>query len=96
MRLIDADALKLVLVPGNPKSMVEAQVLNVIDKAPTVDAVEVVPKGCNWCTNEKYPHFECVRLDCDGHAEVNGNMVQAFIADYCPSCGAKMDKAVEG
>lgn len=103
MRLIDADALikmikanmdifcGLLLCRGNVISFL----FDLIKKAPTIDTVEVVhgqwetdkediawgnPLKKKRCTNcGKRPHFDKVKWE-------------FILSDFCPNCGAKMDK----
>lgn len=91
MRLIDADALPAETAweddDGRPMQYV---LLADIDAAPTVDA-EVVRHG-RW--EHKDNSGRCIRIGdyeewyecigCEGSAD--------HISDFCPNCGAKMDK----
>ena len=90
-RLIDANALKNHINALSPHWLAEWSTIGVlaeVDKAPTVDAVEVVhgryemgiDEGdyeygtCSVCGYNEYNAFGC----CLPH-------------NYCPNCGAKMD-----
>lgn len=82
MRLIDADALKIeiaCLYGSNPKY------INWLNHAPTVDAVPV--RHGKWLSREEgkvYPFWERYTCSvCGKHADDT---------DYCPNCGARMDK----
>lgn len=107
MRLIDADALKGVMIEtlekikANPKmDNQEAHVIAafhtvglMIDDAPTVDAVPVV-----------HGHWEIVPNDenKDGHykmrCSVCGSILWSIEPEelYCCKCGAKMDECADG
>lgn len=82
MRLIDADALREeVLYDNTFENDIVNYYLGVIDDQPTVDA-EPVRRG-EWIDegNGLYSCSECLILD---HREPKHN--------FCPNCGAKMDK----
>ena len=60
-------------------------IIDEIDNAPDVDAVEVVHGRWEWMTEDFYNCTHCGTIN---HVkEVMGR--PAF--DYCPNCGAKMD-----
>ena len=62
----------------------------IVDKCPTVDAVEVV-HGEWECENESWGAVRCSK--CKGKAlleKLNGELLYVF-SQYCPNCGAKMD-----
>ena len=100
MRLIDADALEL--VPdyrnamngvrfcgrggGRTVAMVQAALKQMIDNAPTIDAVPVVHGY--WLYGDEYAGHHDV--DCS----VCGDYARTYY-DYCPNCGAKMDAKEE-
>lgn len=110
MRLIDADALiefidsKFVVswkhdYDGGFKDACIA-VLNAIEDAPTIDAVEVVhgewigynaDKGSDWLRFDGEPIF-LVCNKCHGMVMNNASLHWNF----CPNCGAKMDGEREG
>lgn len=79
-RLIDADAINPMRVPQSVKEMRAW-----IDSQPTVDAVPV--KHGQWMSREEgavYPFWERYTCSvCGKHADDT---------DYCPNCGARMDK----
>lgn len=83
MRLIDADALKfdiMCVYGSNPKY------LNWLNHAPTVDAVPV--RHGKWTFNPKDAIEMMFTLpkcsECGAESANGGN--------YCPNCGARMDK----
>lgn len=98
MRLIDADALKegIAELKRSPwynnetvpslhagiKEAIEVVELLCIDKAPTVDA-EPVRHG-KWILG-KCNH-------CGGHAPFWSMATTYYESNYCPECGARMDK----
>lgn len=89
-RLIDANAeirkLKDVLAEMNAgeRSFAVATIINGLERAPTIDAVEVV-------------HGRWVEAGFDGHGDYKeccSNCATWSVGDdklYCPCCGAKMD-----
>ena len=93
-RLIDANAL------GIGKAKREAfdnpayadgwnSAIEIIENAPTVDAVEVVHG--RWLESEG-----TVCSVCNKHFFTDGPLAVAnYRANYCPNCGAKMDGGVE-
>ena len=94
-RLIDANALKsqitryhMSLTPRYISKLVYAEigdVIDIIDEAPTVDAVEVVHG--RWVEDTVYDMIACTEC---GHAwNIIDNCTETF--NYCPNCGAKMD-----
>ncbi len=94
-RLIDANAL----ISQYPKNVFTAQidyaqgmrdVIDDIQNAPTVDAVEVVHgrwEFSHTTTVEKYDVVKC--SNCGHEAFAIANYVK--YGHYCPNCGAKMD-----
>ena len=98
MRLIDADALKIPSTSVNMfencrncRLLDEEQVREIIDNAPTIDAVEVVYGEwiCHegkWIDFDYYPtKYECSQ--CHHYVDV------ASDKKFCPNCGAKMKGA---
>ena len=89
MRLIDADALNeraiRVSTVKYPHTYLKAVGTREIDKAPTVDAVEVVHGRWGWNTEDVY---KC--SNCGEKSHVKEVMGQPDW-NYCPNCGAKMD-----
>lgn len=95
MRLIDADALKE-NIPNtsvdifencrNCTTLCDWQVKELIDKMPTIDAVEVV-----------HGEWIATRVEVDGSRFTGercsrcGWWKSMSIYNYCPNCGAKMD-----
>lgn len=97
MRLIDADALRDALIECTPYAMDSTQsntnsqidmftVMEILDNAPTVDAVAMVHG--EWATKEYgyYPH--CSICDFKTNSMKGSN--------YCPNCGAKMGRGDGG
>lgn len=95
-RLIDADALKEVWTIASPEpiSADAAEVLASIDNAPTVDAVPVVrgklkpvkyTAHCSCGRSYETYHYSCSACNHISYAQPYG-------LNYCPNCGAKMDK----
>lgn len=95
MRLIDADAMKDVLeshfnTPDVQNGHLLRQWMRVVtnscitllDKAPTIDAVEVVHG--RWANNGISELMLCKCTVC-------GSPCSAYAFNYCPNCGAKMD-----
>ena len=94
-RLIDAIELKRIIQESIDESDFDLfkQVMNqmcvLLDKAPTVDTVEVL-RG-NWvCVDDcvligNGKHFECSMCGVWQH--------RGKLSKYCPNCGAKMDGA---
>ena len=91
-RLIDADALQRLLIPiatglekeyGNLGGAI-AGVMQHIDNAPTIDAVEVVHG--RW----KYYHKQNIAVctNCSFERNLDADFGKAV---SCPNCGAKMD-----
>ena len=94
MRLIDADALKALIIRRRKeaKTLTGIDMVMVIDDAPTVDAVPV--KHGRWAEN-KYGYITC--SVCDGFPleAMTGSLItmlyEPYESEYCPHCGAKMD-----
>lgn len=91
MRLIDAHDLwtEIMMIPHNGDMISSVEVEKAIVEAPTVDAVPVVHG--HWIL-EREPDgkpyaFHCSVCDDDFHRI--GNIVAS---DYCPDCGAKIDR----
>ena len=83
MRLIDADELREAWLEWNPYEIIEANtVLESIDQAETIDAVEVVHG--RWANNGISELMLCKCTVC-------GSPCSAYAFNYCPNCGAKMD-----
>ena len=59
--------------------------IKVIETAPTVDAVEVIHS--KWL--EKKDGFAC--SNCRKRAGSQYGISGAYLSNYCPNCGAKMD-----
>lgn len=86
MRLIDADAIKDGFSLNSPIHISERlTVLGVIAKAPTI---EVEPVRCGQWVEEP-GMFMC--SECwDVWATEDEEMIKGF--NYCPNCGARMEK----
>ncbi len=85
MRLIDADKFEAVLIcgtEGHEDTFDDGicYMLNRIDEAPTIEAEPV--KHGHWVTRGMFDFCSC----CD-------EMYEYGSQNYCPNCGAKMDKA---
>ena len=103
-RLIDANELKsqitryhMSLTPRYISKLVDAEigdVIDIVDEAPTVDAVEVV-HGL-WLDKteihvySKAHKFISERVDCSACGHIFFH-TSALTYNYCPNCGAKMD-----
>ena len=95
-RLIDVNALKrqitryhMSLTPRYISKLVDAEigdVIDIIDEAPTVDAVEVVHG--RW---EKAEYSGFLRCDQCKDVYINEEWLEDGKWNYCPNCGAKMD-----
>lgn len=103
-RLIDANALGIgrcnpdLLPFGNrPYAAGWNGVVNIIDNAPTVDAVEVV--HAEWIDIRFDQMWRSMLATCShckvrGEVRVKSNECGFAVPDsnYCPNCGAKMDR----
>lgn len=98
MRLIDADALKALIIRRRKeaKTLTGIDMVMVIDDAPTVDAVPVVHG--RWISDEAYGHIKvidgipngsCICSVCGKW--LTGSDEYDVYGNYCPACGAKMD-----
>lgn len=86
MRLIDADALKALIIRRRKeaKTLTGIDMVMVVDDAPTVDAAPV--KHGKW---EDYGHCSCCGW---GWSDlVYDRTEQMSRMNYCPTCGACMD-----
>ena len=94
MRLIDADLLKA-KVPNtnvdifencrNCRTLMDWEVKELIDKMPTVDAVEVVHGEWEYNPRDAIEMmFTLPKCSICGHESADA-------LNYCPNCGAKMD-----
>ena len=100
MRLIDADRVSEIIygnVPAPYEDSREAkeECLSIIEESLTIDAVPVV-HGHWICTNIAYGEYKCsvcegMDTDCSDYYS-NHNVLDQ---EYCPWCGAKMDKHAE-
>lgn len=87
MRLIDADALKQYATGG--VTSVGILSLAEIDKAPTIDAVEVVHGRWESDAPDKHGYK---KPRCSVCGEFHLFMWSDYAScKYCPNCGAKMD-----
>ena len=101
MRLIDADALMAHLKARSDELMDEKEPLlsgacmgaaGFVMQAPTIDAVEVVHgEWIEWDEdNNTWECSNCAEL----YTIMEGN-IRDNKYNYCPNCGAKMDKEVQ-
>ena len=91
MRLIDADDLKKqkTILWDEALGFCDCVLVEDIDKAPTVDAVEVVHGRWENPYINRYGHpCHC--------CSVCGFKASYQDKNYCPNCGAKMDGDVDG
>jgi predicted RNA-binding Zn-ribbon protein involved in translation (DUF1610 family) len=96
MRLIDADKLKRILY-NIANTMQDngyfsyagalGEAANIVDKQPTIDAVQVV--RARWVYDRPH-HYKCSACK-----SMWGEMMKR-VAHFCPNCGAKMDGGAEG
>jgi hypothetical protein len=87
-RLIDADALRQTMESNLYWGLdSDGAILDTIDDAPIVDAVEVVHG--RWAPREDVKGFVCCSVchDCNIYDEWHDGEKW----NYCPNCGAKMD-----
>lgn len=70
------------------------QIIRLINEAPTVD-VEPIKHG-EWEVTDAYPHnvycSECHKTYAQTHWQVWTDKEKPLPRNYCPNCGAKMDK----
>lgn len=96
MRLIDADALKALIIRRRKevKTLTGIDMVMAVDDAPTVDAAPV--KHGRWAKN-KYGYITCSICDSFPLAVMTGSLItmnlhyELYESEYCPYCGAKMD-----
>ena len=96
-RLIDANALKIAF---KCREMADIDLYGgchiaecfqgyeaneIVDKMPTVDAVEVVHG--RWCKDGDW----LICLNCESEINVKNSLGVENRKNYCPNCGAKMD-----
>lgn len=94
MKLIDVNDVKAALL-GWDTDPTDEEIEFALDRIPTVDAVKVVHG--QWMNKTKvwekdsFCEFVDERVDCSvcGHIFWHGS---AATYNYCPNCGAKMDK----
>ena len=94
-RLIDANALRQTMESNLYWGQDSyGAILDTIDEAPTVDAVEVVHG--RWLYDSGSGKYFCSA--CDEYALsfkkdtlYGGDLYEVCLTDYCPNCGAKMD-----
>lgn len=93
MRLVDADVVKTELdawavVINKPKYYLREDALYVIDTLQTIDAEPV--KHGEWIIHRStFEQYQPTEFECNQCGEKFTNMSNA---NYCPNCGAKMDK----
>ena len=89
-RLIDANALYEKATDAWDDTLCDecySEIINLIDEAPTVDAVEVVHGRWVFKNNPiTDPKGYFIRIVCS-----NCNLHTGQKSNYCPQCGAKMD-----
>jgi hypothetical protein len=101
-RLIDANALKKRLdsleASGGHKyyrkgmdDTLHFHMPNIIDEAPTVDAVEVVHG--EW--EKQQGIYSCSICGKACPYDVQADIIQYWICNYCPNCGADMTRGAE-
>lgn len=103
MRLIDADALEKAIYEWMPKDQstwmdsdlppIENLVVSLmmtIQEQPTVDAVPVRHGKWIWKGKDGDSRFMC--SECKSKEHVPTCMGVPNIWEYCPNCGARMDK----
>ena len=59
-----------------------------LESAITVDAVEVVHGGCNWCNGEYNTKIMATAIRYHSNGNMDGYEMKV---NFCPNCGAKMD-----
>ena len=92
MRLIDADAL----LENNPDfadrdfihPMYDTTLRDIVDDAPTIDAVPVVHGEWVRVENDDSYHYECSRC---GERPLYSKYGDVVLSGTCPMCGARMD-----
>ena len=90
MRIIDADAYRDEFMNGvydeladDPDNYRANRIITLFDNAPTIDAVPV--RHGEWIFNGRFAelnHYACS----------NCNRTEFRMSDYCPNCGAVMDR----
>ena len=61
---------------------------DLVQKQPTVDAVEVVHGRCKWCDGEYNTKIMATAIRYHTNGDMSGYELPV---NYCPNCGAKMD-----
>ena len=97
MRLIDADAMKRYIDCGHLRSPTEKcfselDVVHMLDKRPTIDAVPVV--HAEWIPSSVDPADPYFRCSNCRHGR-DSIYFQGDEYNFCPHCGAKMDGEAE-
>ena len=98
MRLIDADALKeraIRVSTVKEHCFMKAVGTREIDKAPTVDAVEVVHGRWDIFDDGYGCELMCCSV-CRSEFYDGDNDTVDHLHNYCPNCGAKMDGDGDG
>lgn len=86
MRVVDADKLVDMLYDNEFAVLCPLdEVSGVVDACPTVDAVPVVHG--RWVT-----HYRSGTTVAEGYVSTCCDMWNNRKSDYCPNCGAKMDR----
>lgn len=91
-RLIDADALMEIYARYEFTSDM-GDAMEILDNAPTVDAVQVRHAHWIWKGDEGDSRFMCSECKCKEY--VPTCMGVPDIWEYCPNCGARMDEVNE-
>ena len=105
-RLIDADALIELIDGGFDLDFDEVpetkrELIRMVREQPLVDAVEVVHG--EWVRTDAFPHrvycSVCYKTYVTNEEVIQGRSwdcpIYAYEAEYCPHCGAKMDRGEE-
>ena len=89
MRLIDADALEKQGLKFETHGGATFITLGSVRCAPTIEAEPV--KHGEWVWDSDNDRYVCSRCNKEPSGDCNGGCV-SHLSDYCPNCGAKMDK----
>lgn len=96
MRPVDADALYQAALDAFYRADLGHEeydaIINFLDVAPVINPDNLIPHG-RWIETEEGTYCsECNKSP----VQVGNFQIANFIAPYCPNCGVKMDKDVEG
>jgi hypothetical protein len=91
-RLIDANELKMcVILPRcGAKTIIGDAIRKMIDSAPTVDAEPVRHGKWIWKGEDGDSRWMCSECKCKEYVPTCNGVPNIW--DYCPNCGARMDK----